>query len=229
MKLLNIAKKITGKTKLNVDPDIPAKYMFFYYKKYLFQLIRGYLAMPLLKKHGRSLFIGKHTKLYLKNKITFGNSVKIGDYCKIDALSKAGVWFGDHSGIGNYSVIECTGTIAYIGQGMKIGNLTNFGANCFFGAAGGIKIGNDVIGGQNIRFHSEEHNFQDKKLLIREQGVTHKGIEIGDNCWIGAGAIFLDGCNVGDGCVIASNAVLKGKFPEHSVIAGIPAKVVKPY
>lgn len=225
--LLKIAKKISGKNDINLDPCISTRYLFCMYKKYLFQLIRGYRVMPFLKKHGRSLFIGTHTKLYLKKSISFGTGVKIGNYCKIDALSREGVQFGNNSGIGDYSVIECTGSIVNIGKGIKIGNQTNFGSNCFFGAAGGIEVGDDVIGGQNIRFHSEEHNFTNKDILIREQGVSHKGIKIGNNCWIGAGAVVLDGCCIGNSCIIAANAVLKGKFPDYSVIAGVPAKVIK--
>ena len=64
-------------------------------------------------------------------------------------------------------------------------------------------------------------------MLIREQGVTHKGIKIGNNCWIGAGAVFLDGAEIGDGCVVAANAVVTKKFLSNVVLAGMPAQVVK--
>lgn len=63
--------------------------------------------------------------------------------------------------------------------------------------------------------------------MIREQGVTHKGIKIGNNCWIGAGAVFLDGAELGDGCVVAANAVVTKKFPSNSVIGGVPSKIIK--
>lgn len=96
-----------------------------------------------------------------------------------------------------------------------------------FGAAGGIEVGDDVVAGQFIRFHSENHNYSDLTKLIREQGVSHKGIKIGDNCWIGAGAVFLDGAELGDGCVVGANAVVTKKFPDNVVVAGIPAKVIK--
>lgn len=56
-------------------------------------------------------------------------------------------------------------------------------------------------------------------ILIREQGVIHKGIKIGDNCCIGAGAVFLDGASVGNGCVVGANAVITKEFPENVVIA----------
>ena len=59
--------------------------------------------------------------------------------------------------------------------------------------------------GQNIRFHSENHNYKDINIPIRMQGVTNKGIKIGNDCWIGAGVVFLDGVVVGNGCVIGAN------------------------
>lgn len=62
--------------------------------------------------------------------------------------------------------------------------------------------------------------------LIREQGVSHKGIKIGNNCWIGAGVVFLDGAELGDGCVVGANAVVTKKFPDNVVIAGIPARIL---
>ena len=75
--------------------------------------------------------------------------------------------------------------------------------------------------------HSENHNFEDINKPIRLQGVNHKGIKIGNNCWIGAKATILDGAEIGDGCVIAAGAVVRGKFPNNVVIAGVPAKIVK--
>lgn len=96
-----------------------------------------------------------------------------------------------------------------------------------FGAAGGIEIGDDVVAGQFIRFHSENHNYNDISKLIRNQGVSHKGIKVGNNCWIGAGVVFLDGAELGDGCVVGTNAVVTKNFPENSVIVGVPAKIIK--
>ena len=71
------------------------------------------------------------------------------------------------------------------GEGITIGNNSAFGKFTEFGAAGGIQIGSDVIAGSYISFHSENHVFQDPSRLIREQGVTSKGILIGNNVWIG--------------------------------------------
>ena len=52
-------------------------------------------------------------------------------------------------------------------------------------------------------------------------------IEIGNNCWIGAGEVFLDGVKVGDGCVIVANAVVAKDVPDNTVYGRVPAKLIK--
>ena len=175
----------------------------------------------------KSIFVGKNVRLYEKCYISIGEKTKLHDNVKIDALSSDGVSIGKNCVIGANSSIECTGSLSALGKGVKIGDRTTFGSNCYFGAAGGISVGDDVMAGQYIRFHSENHNYSDMDKLIREQGVTHQGIKIGNNCWIGAGVVFLDGAEVGNGCVVAANAVVTKKFPDNVVIGGIPAKILK--
>lgn len=75
--------------------------------------------------------------------------------------------------------------------------------------------------------YPENHNYKDSDIPIRLQGVNHKGIKIGNGCWIGAKTTILDGTEIGDGCVIAAGAVVSGKFPKNVVIGGIPAKIIK--
>ena len=113
------------------------------------------------------------------------------------------------------------------GIGLKIGNNSAVGRFTEFGAAGGIKIGNDVIMGSYISFHSQNHNFHSKDVLIREQGVTSKGIELKNNIWVGAKVTFLDGSIVGNNCVVAAGSLVKGEFPDNVVIGGVPAKIIK--
>ena len=75
--------------------------------------------------------------------------------------------------------------------------------------------------------HSENHNYSQNSLPIRLQGVNRKGIKIGNDCWIGAKVTILDGAEIGNGCIIAAGAIVKGKFPPESIIGGIPARVIR--
>lgn len=227
MKIIGyFVKKIKGNN-FELDKEISKIYLLNKIIIMMFNLIRGNLKAIFIRKKGNIIFIGKGSKLKNYKKIKIGKTINIGENVVIDALSTNGVVMGDNVKIGDYSKVLCTGTLKKIGKGIKIGNNFGCGENCFFGAAGGIEIGDDVIMGQNVRFHSENHNFDNLEILIRLQGVSNKGIKIGNNCWIGSGVVFLDGATLGDGCVVASNAVVNKVFPNNSIIGGMPAKIIK--
>lgn len=75
--------------------------------------------------------------------------------------------------------------------------------------------------------HSENHNYKNVEIPIRLQGINRKGIKIGDDCWIGAKVTILDGTVLGNGCVVAAGAVVRGIIPPYSIIGGVPAKIIK--
>lgn len=190
-------------------------------------LLRGIRWSASLKKSGKMFSVGKNTQIHNARYMEVSDKVQIGRAVKIQAFSKEGIKLLSNVQIGDYSIINGTSMPNDMGVGLKIGANSAFGEFCYFGCAGGIEIGSDVIGGQNIRFHAENHLYTDLDVLIRCQGVTRKGIIVGDNCWIGAGAVFLDGAVLGNGCVVAANAVLNKEYPPNSVIAGVPGKVIK--
>lgn len=173
------------------------------------------------------LFIGRRVILKNKNAIELGNGVTLGNYVSLDGLSKEGLKIGNNVNIGSYTIIACSGSLKHLGKGMTIGDNSGIGDFSFFGAAGGIRIGKNVIMGQNVRFHSENHNFDRLDIPIKEQGVTNKGIIVGDDCWIGSGAVFLDGVKVGEGSVIGANTLVNKDIPPFSVAVGNPVKIVK--
>lgn len=226
MKLIQKFLNSAGKDDFQVDPDIGLGYILRTCWKYGWMMVRGRLIAFGRKNLDNRIFVGKGVQLIEKKRLTVGAKTKIHDRVKIDALSKEGVVIGQRCVLGRGSCIECTGSLQHVGKGLVIGDGTTFGGDCFFGAAGGIQIGNDVMAGQFVRFHSENHNYKDLDVLIKDQGVTHKGIQIGNNCWIGAGAVFLDGAKLGDGCVVAANAVVTKQFPDNCVIGGVPAKII---
>ena len=213
--------RIAGKENFELDSNISTKYVLILCVKYGFMMIRGKIVSFGCNQISSSVFIGKNVKITEKNMLSIGDKTKIHDGVVLDSLSTDGLNIGEQCVIGERSIIQCTGGLSNIGKGIKIGDRTTFNNDCFFGCAGGIEIGNDVVAGQYVRFHAENHNYDDMDLLIKYQGVTHRGIKIGNNCWIGSGAVFLDGSELGDGCVVAK------KFPDNVVIAGVPAQVIK--
>jgi acetyltransferase-like isoleucine patch superfamily enzyme len=175
----------------------------------------------------RSIFIGKSVELRSRHLIYIGRGVTLGNGVLIDGLSREGVRIGDNVNVGDFSRIEASGTITDLGRGISIGSNSGIGAFSFVGGAGGVAIGNDVIMGQWVSFHPENHNYDSLDLPIRLQGVNRQGIVVEDDCWIGAKVTFLDGAHVGKGCVIAAGAVVRGTIPPYSIAAGVPAKVVR--
>ena len=90
-----------------------------------------------------------------------------------------------------------------------------------------MKIGNDTIFGPGVSIHTENHNFNEVDKPIRLQGATRKGVEIGEDCWIGSKAIILDGVKIGSHVIVAAGAVVNKDIPDHAIVGGVPAKVIK--
>lgn len=204
-----------------IDEDIPASLFVKMLVKRGMMLLRGMLFLK------RKVFLGKSCTIQNKKNIVFGKNVTIESLTKIDGYAKNKIIFGNNVKIGSFSNISCTSHLSKYGIGFKIGDNSSAGDYSQFGSAGGIEIGNDVIMGSYISFHSENHNYEDKSILIRNQGVTSKGIKLGNNIWVGAKVTFLDGCQVGNNSVIAAGAVVKEIFPDNVVIGGVPAKILK--
>lgn len=101
------------------------------------------------------------------------------------------------------------------------------GAFSFIGAAGGVWIGENVIMGQRVSFHSENHCSDRSDIPICLQGVTRQGITVEDNCWTGENVVFLDGAHVGEGRIIGAGSVVRGNIPANLVAVGVPAKVIR--
>ncbi len=204
-----------------IDPKIPEQLIIrsFY--------VRGIMLLRGLFKLRKKVFIGKNVTILNKSNFVLGKNVTIESYTILDGYASQKIILGDNTKIGSFSKLLSTSHFSKLGVGLKMGNNSAIGDYTHFGAPGGIEIGDDVIMGSYISFHAENHNFSDTTKLIREQGVTSKGIKLGNNIWVGAKVTFLDGCVVGNNSVVAAGAVVNGVYPDNSVIGGVPAKVIK--
>jgi acetyltransferase-like isoleucine patch superfamily enzyme len=141
--------------------------------------------------------------------------------------ARVGIRIGNQVSIGSYSQIIVSTSLNDPGEGISLGDRVGIGEFAYLGGGGGLTIGADCIVGQYFSCHPENHNYSDPETLIRLQGVSRKGIQIGNGCWIGSKVTILDGAKVGNHCVIAAGAVVAGVFPDHSVIGGVPARILK--
>lgn len=211
------------KEPFELDRNIPLSYLLSIVCTKVVQAAYGLCVMRRSK-----CFVAPSAKIKCRKKIRTGGFLMVAKDCIIDALSTDGVSFGNGVSIGRGTSIECTGSIRQIGRGIKVGNNVGLGSMCHYGCAGGIEIGDNTIVGIYVTMHSENHVFSDINTPIRQQGVSHKGIKIGRDCWIGAKATILDGASIGNGCIVAAGAVvIGGEFPDNCILGGVPAKIIK--
>ncbi|WP_251026951.1 DapH/DapD/GlmU-related protein [Bacillus sp. ISL-46] len=194
----------------------------------LYKIIKGLFYKFFFKKSTGLVLVGKGVQIRQPNKITVGKNFKAEDYSEIQGLSKKGLTFGDNVTIGRSAMIRPSGYYkGILGEGLKVGNNSSIGAMNYIGPAGYISIGNNVMLGPNVSMSSENHIYINTEKPIKEQGVERKGIFIEDDCWIGTGAIILDGVRIGRGSVVAAGSVVTKDIPPYSIVAGIPAKIIK--
>lgn len=221
-KLISFIISKLRKEPFELDKKIPLGYLMNIVFSKIIQLFFGILYFYKLK-----CFVAPSARIRCKQKIKTHGFLMVGKGCIINALSVNGIEFGNGVSIGRGTSIECTGSIKQLGKGFKVGNNVGLGDMCHYGCAGGIEIGDNTIVGIYVTMHSENHNFANLSIPIRLQGVNHKGIKIGKDCWIGAKATILDGSVIGNGCIVAAGAVVTGKFPDNCILGGVPAKIIK--
>jgi acetyltransferase-like isoleucine patch superfamily enzyme len=160
--------------------------------------------------------------------IHLAGALVVEDHAEIQGLSTGGVRFGHRVTVGRFASIRPSGYYGReIGAGLDIGDHSNIGPYCFIGCAGPVRIGSRVMMGQGVYLLAERHGMDDPDQPMQDQGVTREGIVIEDDCWLGAGAKILDGVTIGRGSVVGAGAVVTKSFPPHSIIGGVPAKVLR--
>ena len=111
--------------------------------------------------------------------------------------------------------------------GIKIGSNSLIGEYSVIRGQGGVTIGDRVYTSPFTQILAVNHVFDDPTRPFVEQGITAEGIVIEDDVWLGAGAIVTDGVRVGRGAVVGAGAVVTQDVPPHTVVAGVPARIVK--
>lgn len=109
------------------------------------------------------------------------------------------------------------------GKNIKIGKDVFVNSGCCFQDQGGVTLGDGCLVGHNVVFATLDHD----KRPGRRGDMTAAPIVVGKDVWIGAHATILKGVTIGDGAIVAAGAVVTRDVPPNTIVAGVPARVVK--
>lgn len=109
-----------------------------------------------------------------------------------------------------------------------IGEETVINSGCVLYTGNGIRIGRGCAIAANCTFAPVNHEYRRRDLPIRAQGFapSRGGIVLGDDVWLGAGCVLLDGSRVGQGCVIGALSLVRGELAAWGVYAGQPLRKI---
>lgn len=128
---------------------------------------------------------------------------------------------GNNVYIGHNTILK-----GYYKNKMIIGDHTWIGQNCFLHSAGGIKIGKAVGIGPMVKISTSMHKEElSKPVLFCDLEFGEVIIEAG--CDVGIGSIILPGVKIGEGSIVGAGSVVTKEVEPYSVVAGVPAKVLR--
>ena len=110
---------------------------------------------------------------------------------------------------------------------LQVRQNVNMEQNCHITCCNSIIIGARTAITANVTITDIRHSYEDITTAVKYQPCTTTPVRIGTDCHIANGAVILPGTIIGNHCVVGANAVVQGCFPDFTIIAGNPAKVIK--
>ncbi|MGH8995190.1 MAG: DapH/DapD/GlmU-related protein [Acidimicrobiales bacterium] len=121
------------------------------------------------------------------------------------------------------------------GQELLSNPVVQIGDRCLIGRGShivghwNIEIGDDIQTGPYVYITDQNHSYMDPDQPIGSQIPVEAAVRIGSGSWLGANAVILPGSQIGEHVVVAAGAVVRGRVPDHCVVAGVPARVIRRY
>jgi acetyltransferase-like isoleucine patch superfamily enzyme len=185
--------------------------------------LRSRLYPAILGRVGRNVAFGVNVVLRHPHKIVIGDNVVIDDNCCLDAkgTTNAGITIGDGAFVGRNTILSCKN------GNITLGEEANVGFNVEIFSAADVRVGARTLIAAYTYLVGGDHLFDRTDVPVRYQGRTARGIEVGENVWLGAHVVVADGCRVGRDAIVGAGAVVTEDVPEYHIAAGVPARLIR--
>jgi len=121
------------------------------------------------------------------------------------------------------------------GQTMLTKPVVTIGKKCIIGRGShiighwSIELGDEIQTGPYVYITDQNHGYEAIDEPVGWQPTREGAVKIGSGSWLGANVVILPGTTLGKNTVVAAGAVVRGTFPDHVVLGGVPAKVLRYY
>ena len=184
--------------------------------------LRRLFYPSLFAQVGKNLLLGHHLTLRAPGRISIGNNVVIDDYAflSVRALEDERIEIGDSVQIGRSAQLKTRAGSIFIGDH------TNIGAECRIDSTTEVHIGHHCIFASRCYVGGVSHQFERTDIPIVQQPLATKGgVHIGNDVWLGAHVIVLDGVTIDTGAIVGAGAVVTKDIPPYAIATGVPAQV----
>jgi acetyltransferase-like isoleucine patch superfamily enzyme len=186
-------------------------------------VLRRLLYRLVLGSVGKNVVFGQGVVLRHPGKIRIGDDVTVDDLVLLDAkgTTNRGITIGNGVFLGRGTILSCKDGDITLGDHVNIG----FHSEIFSGST--VTVGKHGLFAAQTYLIGGGHEFESTDRAVLDQPRTSKGIALGDNVWLGAGAKVLDGVRIGSNVVVGAGAVVTEDLPDGVVAAGLPARVIR--
>lgn len=187
--------------------------------------LRGLLYRLILTMRGQAA-IEANVRLRFASHITLGHGVYLDEGSYLHA-TPGGITLGDGTIVMHGAILHVYNFRDLPHAHITVGRQSLIGEYSVIRGQGGVTIGDRVYTSPFTQIIAVNHVFDDPERPFVDQGITAQGIVVEDDVWLGAGAVITDGVRVGAGAVVAAGAVVTADVPPHTVVAGVPARVIR--
>jgi acetyltransferase-like isoleucine patch superfamily enzyme len=187
--------------------------------------VRGILYRLILRMDGWAA-IENSVRLRFADQIHLSHGVYLDQGVYLHACP-SGIELGENTIVMHGAVLHVYNFRGLPHAGIRVGRDCLIGEYCVIRGQGGVTIGDRVYTSPFTQLLAVNHIYTNPDRPFVDQGITAEGIVIEDDVWLGAGAVITDGVRVGRGAVVAAGAVVTQNVLPHTVVAGVPARLIK--